>query len=32
MFEKTLVPFVICSKSESEDEKVFKQVESIEIS
>ena len=31
ILEKTLVLFVICSKCKSEDEKIFKEEESIEI-
>ena len=31
MLEKTLVPFIICSKCKNEDEKKFKEEESIEI-
>ena len=31
MLEKTLVPFIICSKCKNEDEKEFKEEESIEI-
>ena len=32
IFEKTLVLYIVCSKREIEDEKVFKEEESIEIS
>ena len=31
IFEKTLVLSIICSKSKNEDEKIFKEEESIEI-
>ena len=31
LLEKTLVPSVICSKCKNEDQKIFKQEESIEI-
>ena len=31
IFEKTSVPSIICSKSKNEDEKTFKEEESIEI-
>ena len=31
LLEKTLVLFIICSKCKNEDEKIFKEEESIEI-
>ena len=31
VFEKTLVPFITCSKCKNEDEKIFKEEESIEV-
>ena len=31
IFEKTLLVFITCSESENEDEKIFKEEESIDI-